>query len=366
MNSTSRSRRELLQLLGVCAAPVLAGASWSIWRKTPQEEPLKLDATLTQRLRTQPAEVVLLGNSMIHGRMDPVYLNELWKPLTTTAYSLGATRPLHWLLWLKNQVLSTRPVPKIVCVLYRDYDFHNLGGSLQDRLLMIARQSMVPGDEMILRRARGEGSAQSPRAWLDQNFSQNLARPHVAKKISDHAYDAASVLGPKSDRALKLHVEDLFALRNLRTDLLENGNDDRDSPEITKPIFNDDPAATLLPDFIALADSQRIKLVFYHVKRRPNAENVRPVPPELETYTAALKAWVETRGHYHLNETSSSAITLAMYQDYDHLKPESYRPYTELFAAQVRPLLPSSFTPAELTQGKQDLEALLRTNPRSS
>jgi hypothetical protein len=166
MYFTSRKRRELLQFLGVCVGPLLAGVPWAIWRKSPHEDPLKLDPTLRNRLRAKPSEVVLLGNSMIHGRMEPEHLNELWKPLTTTAYSLGATRTLHWYLWLKNQVATCRPLPKLVCIIYRDYDFHRLGQAIDDRLLNLVRQSMVTGDEVYLRRARRDGEAQSVRAWI--------------------------------------------------------------------------------------------------------------------------------------------------------------------------------------------------------
>jgi hypothetical protein len=196
---------------------------------------------------------------------------------------------------------------------------------------------------------------------LDQNFTNNLTRPHLAKKLSDNAYDAASLLGPKGDRELKQHVEEVFAIQHLRTDLGEKDQDDNDSKEGVYPVFSENPAETLLPDFLSLADSLGIKLVFYHAKRRPNADNVRPVPPALAAYTLAMKNWIEARGHYHVNETDSPAITLSMYQDFDHLKPEFYRRYTEIFASLVRPLLPTGFTQEELKQGALEMESLQRT-----
>jgi hypothetical protein len=101
---------------------------------------------------------------------------------------------------------------------------------------------------------------------------------------------------------------------------------------------------------VSLANALQIKLVFYHVKRRPQEDGTRLVFPPLAAYTAAFKAWVEAHGHYHINETDDANITLEMYNDGDHLHPQFYHAYTDMFAARVRqqiPLWPHPFPPQE-------------------
>ncbi len=354
--------------MGVCVGPLMASLPLAIWQRSPQEDPLEFDQELRRRLRAKPAEVTLLGNSMIHGRMDPLYLAERLQPLTTQPISVGATRSLQWFLWLKNQVTQCRPCSKLVFIFYRDYDFHNLGRSISDRLLRFIRQTMVSGDETFLRRARGheksQGGIDSVRAWVDQHYKTIALKDHLSKKLSDNAYDAASLLGPLDDRPLKTHVEAVFGLQNLRAGAQPIAGEDTESDEGFRTLFNDLPAETLLPDFIRVADAAGIKLVFYHVKRRPDASNVRKVASQLAGYTAALKAWVETRGHYHFNETDDPTITLDMYQDADHLKTSVARAYTDSFIARVGHLFPKPFTPAEIEAGRKEMKALDRAaNP---
>jgi hypothetical protein len=364
MNFTNYSRREILQFLGVCVGPLAAALPLAIWQKSPQEEPLEFDQGLRKRLRAKPPEVALLGNSMIHGRMDSDYLVERLQPLTTAPISIGATRSLQWFLWLKNQVVPCRPYPRVVFIFYRDYDFHNLGRSISDRLLKFIRQTMVAGDEAFLRRARGRDKSKdgiaSMRDWLDHHYKTIAMKEHLSKKLSDNAYDAASLLGPLDDRPLKTHVESVFGLQNLRSGAQPIAGEDTESDEGFRTVFTDLPADTLLSDFVRVADEAGIKLVFYHVKRRPDETGVRKVPGHLATYTAALKAWVETRGHYHFNETDDPSLTLDMYQDADHLKTSVARAYTDSFIARVSHLLPKPFTPAEIEAGRKEMKALDR------
>ena len=108
-----------------------------------------------------------------------------------------------------------------------------------------------------------------------------------------------------------------------------------------------------MQDFVALADAAGAKLVFYRVKRRPNADNVTPQDEALATYTREFKAWAKQQGHEHVDENDDPAITLAMFRDGDHLLPSAYDAYTDLFRERMRSLLPTPFTFEEIAAARQ-------------
>ena len=244
--------------MAVWLGPVATAAGLAAWRKPSDEGPLEFDVATSKRLQSKHPEVVLMGNSMVHGRLNPEYLVQQMKPLTAAIVSDGATRSLQWFLWLKNQVVPSRPTPRVVFIFYRDYDFHNLRRSISGRLLTSIRQTMFPGDEEFLLRARAKdhqhGSSDSVRDWVDEHFKSLPLKEHVSKKISDNAYDVASMTGPLSDRRLKTHVEGVFGLSHLRTGAQPIAGEDTETDEGFRTVFNDTPSETLLQDFVRVAD----------------------------------------------------------------------------------------------------------------
>ncbi len=350
---TQRTRREMLQLLGVCGLPILAATPFVCLRHAEADTPLPADPKLLERWRRRHPEVAVVGNSMVYCRLNIQRLPDLWPGLRTLHLATGGTRSLQWMLWLKNHLAACTPVPKLVVIFYRDYDFNNVGEHISGAHLESIRRSMQPGDEAYLRLARGEQIETGVRAWLNHHFLATPANEHLHDKISDTALDTAAVLGPKSDVELQQSLEETFGLDRVRLEVTEAGAAFNDNLDLAAKQFQADRRVNYLPDFVDLANQAGTRLVFYRVKRRPNAENVTPQDEALTVYTRAFKAWVKAQGHEHVDENDDPAITLAMFRDGDHLLPTAYDAYTDLFRERLRAQLPTPFTFEEIAAARQ-------------
>ena len=364
MNFEKRSRREILQLLGVCSAPLLAAVPFAFLREKVEETPIGFEEVVLAKWKRLHPDVAIIGNSMVYCRMDVKYLTNLWKPLRTMQLSRGGTRSLQWFLWLKNFVAECAPVPRLAIVFYRDYDFNNVGMHIAGPHLDYIRAAMRPGDEPFLRLARGEDKDGGIRGWIDKHFSGTPENKQVRRKISDTAYDAAALLGPKSDDQLMAQVDATFDLDRLRSDAADADAVFNNNIDASMAKFSVDPETNYLSNFLEIANRHKIKLVFYRVKRRPNADNITPQDGALRAYTAAFKDWVETNGHHHVDETDDPRITLDMFRDGDHFHKEHYGKYTEWFAERLRPLLPHQFTNDEFKAAEKEALQIQKANAK--
>ncbi len=338
MNFEKRSRREALYLLGVCGAPLLAASPFAFFKSN--YSPLTFaDANLSNIRRRQP-EVVIVGNSMVFGRMDTDYLEGLLKPRIMMSFTDGGSRSLHWFLILKNYLAAYSPAPKLVVIVYRDYDFGIPNLQLDGQYLEKLRHVMRPDDEERLKQALNHENKNVLKTWLNNHFTATHENAHLNQKLGDLLYDVVGKLGPVSDDALQLYTKQIFDLDQIRADIpeeSEQSNKDDDSDDIK---FTADSQQNLLQDFVSIADSKDIKLVFYRVKRRPSAKGDKAQRPAILSYTSDFKAWAESAGHYHIDESDDARITLAMFNDGDHLHKAHFRAYTDLFAARLSPYLP--------------------------
>jgi hypothetical protein len=348
MKFAPRSRREFLQFIGTCTVPLLAAAPVALLHKPQQESPLDFDESLLNRERKGQAEMAILGNSMVYCRLDQKYLKRKLEPITATLIYKGGSRTLLWFLWMKNILGDCQPPPKLVFLFYRDYDFTNLKLHITGDHLDSIRHLMRDGDETYLRIARGMSTESGWKRWMNDHYAATAINKKVRRKIGDTAFDVAAIPGARQDHEVKEHVDAMFDLDRLRSDALDADAVANDSIDAAMESFTTDPAKTLLPHYVTVARALGIKLVFYRVKRRPDASQVTPQTEQLRKYTADFKAWAEREGHIHVDETDDPRITLEMFRDGDHLHKEAYRAYSDLFIERISALLPAPYTPEEL------------------
>lgn len=355
MQFNKRSRREILQLLACCGVPLAAATPWLTSSEKKAEKTLPFDDGFLQRIHKKQPEMVIIGNSMVFLRLDVKYLMEKVRPLTLINITIGATRSLQWFLWLKNYIAQGSPMPRLVFMPYRDYDFTDIGRHVDGPLLDTIKESMHPGDEVYLHLAQGKATDASFKTWMFDHLSMDETNKHVRKKINDAAYDVAALTGPNSDSAVKHQVDAEFGMEHLRSDVADADALANDHMDPTKAKFTADPAKNLLSKFVEVANSNRIKLVFYRVKRRPNADNITVQNENLIAYTADFKTWIESQGHYHIDETNDPRITLEMFRDGDHLHKDYWQQNSDLFLERVRHLFPTTFTEKERVDGEKKI-----------
>lgn len=345
MKFLPRSRSELWQLLAMAAivlmAPLFLPGDSTETSLTPI---VFAQERYDKAARRQPG-VVMIGNSMLNTRLDKKLLDRLAAPNSIAYVAEGGTRSLVWYFKLKNFAAPLEPPPRVVFLFYRDYDFATPWTHLEGERLDSARTFMKPEDEELLEFARKVGGIAPPSIF--DAYLPEQAGSELRDRINDLAIDTGAVgRGRTGDTELQAHLNQLFDFENLRSDVFDAGAAANDIVPMDTKLFTVDPSQNLLERFNATARERGIQLVFYRVKRRPNARNEVVQDGELRAYTAAFRAWAESQGHLLIDETEDPRLLLSMYHDGDHLGKAAMAEYTRIFLERVKFCLPVPPAPA--------------------
>lgn len=345
MKFLPRSRAEWWQLLAL--ATVVLTAPLVLPRNPPGESltPIVFDQVRYDKAARRRPGVVMIGNSMLNTRVDKKLLDQLAAPNSVAYVAEGGTRSMVWYLKLKNFAAPLEPPPRVVFIFYRDYDFTAPWLHLEGERLDTALTFMKPGDEELLAFARKLGGI-APRTAFDAYLPEQ-ASLEIRDRINDLAIDTGAVgWGRTGDTAIQEQLNQLFDFQNLRADVFDAGAAANDIVPTDTKLFTVDPSKNLLERFNATAREHGMRLVFYRVKRRPNARNEVEQDAELRAYTAAFRTWAESQGHLLIDETEDPRLLLSMYHDGDHLGKAAMAEYTRMFLERVKFCLPVPPAPA--------------------
>lgn len=339
MNFLPRPRSELWQLLA------LAGVTLALPLFLPADpakasvKKIAFDQERFDKAARRNPHVVLLGNSMLNSRVSKPLFNDLIVPNIASYVAEGGTRSTVWWFMLKNFVGPLKTPPKVVFILYRDYDFTSPGMHLDGNYLDVARTFMKPDDEELLATAKKSTGADT-HPLLDYYLPDKLTQ-NLRSKLSEVALDVGAVgQGKRGDNHLQENLNNLFDFDNLRANVFDAGAAANDIVPADTRIFSVDPANSFLALFNDFAKQRGIRLVFYRVKRRPDEKNQVAQDPDLKAYTQSFREWAESQGHVLIDETEDPRIVLSMYHDGDHLGRAAMAEYTHLFVERIKDLLP--------------------------
>jgi hypothetical protein len=342
MNFLPRSRSELWQLLAVIAVPL---AIPLVLPADPVERKVAFDQRRVDSLVKKQPDVVLIGNSMLNTRVNKSLFQDMVAPNTTGFVAEGGTRSTVWWFMMKNVVGALKTPPKVIFIFYRDYDFTSPGLHLEGNYLDVARSFMKPDDETLLAMAKNDsGPVQHPvlERYLPDKLTQDVRR-----RLGNLAVDAGAIgQGKQGDDNLQEDLTNLFDFQNLRSDVRDAGAVANDVVPDDERVFSTDPTDNFLELFNTFAKERGIRLIFYRVKRRPDAENHVAQDEDLLTYTKEFRHWAESNGHALVDETDDPRLTLSMYHDGDHLARAAMDDYTKMFVDRIQSLLPKPPAPA--------------------
>jgi hypothetical protein len=302
----------------------------------PSLEPTRVrrpfDPTFREDLRRIRPEYVLIGDSMLGSRIDPSHLSrtigrQAWwvmQPGTGSAY---------WYLALKNVVLGAGLKPKVVFVFFRDYNLTDVLFRLDEQFRWSVDTLAGPFepelDRAIARRLEGPWYV-VPKA-LDAAYGYRAVRD--AADVAARRWPALAVAGPLADDVQK-HLNAAFALDKLRPALAA----DIASGDDTLGDFDRMRARSILPEMVALARANGIRLCFVRVQRRPGPAGPPVQSPVLRRYVADLERDVESSGNVFRDDTGDPDYPLAWYSDGDHTAGRLRKRYTELFVQKLADL----------------------------
>jgi hypothetical protein len=290
------------------------------------------------RLRHRQPEVVLIGDSVLGGSIDPLLFAKMTGTRDVELLWNGGAASAALYLLLKNYVVASGIHPRLVCIFFRermltDATFRTT--PTYRRFLESIRHEKEPVYRDILQDEEANEESALGR-FIDWIYPLNSRRHVQAEKISRLAFRIAaggSRIGP-----LRRRVNETFDVAKLRDEVMD------ESTELSgakAEEFNPDPRHSFLPHLIAAAKQAGIPLCFVRQKRYPLPDGTTPQSESLRRYIARLRAWLESEGCTLIDLTNDSEPDQSMYNKPgdDHMRPAAKEKMTEIYARKLGPLL---------------------------
>jgi hypothetical protein len=325
---------------GIIAA-VIIGLPALIARNSGPKNPFD-DAPVRLLEKLRP-EVILIGDSMLGTRIDPVVLSgKTGSRIAVLAHPGSGSA--YWFLEMKNHIAVARQSPKWVIVFFRG-DQLTLPGFRTGEGYRLGLEACQRDSEPVYDQIMG---------------AKNGRRLGWQEIISREVYPVQRFMGQAQSnlQRLALHLvargsecpevrkaaQDLFSLKNLRNaGGAAEGEEESLDADGKCPVgrkFTDVVKHSFLPPILEIARQKGIRMLFFRVKRRPPADGeFSPESPEVQQYQRELNAYLENAGAVLVDESRDPGITLSFYNDGDHVAEAMMGRYTELFWRKIGPIL---------------------------
>jgi hypothetical protein len=291
------------------------------------------------RLRHKQPEVILIGDSVLGGSIDPVLFAKETGLRDVELLWNGGAASAAWYLLLKNYVVASGIHPRLVCIFFRerlltDATFRTT--PTYRRFLESIRHEKEPVYRTILQGDGAEGQSTLDRVigWL---YPLNKRRDVQQEKISRFAFRVAQGGSPKIGR-LRRRVNEIFDVAKLRDEV---GDESAEVSGEKPEEFTADPKRNFLPHIVEAAKQAGIPLCFVREKRYPLPDGTTPQSESLQRYIADLRNWLKSRDCAFVDLTNDPKPDQAMYMrpGDDHIRPGAKEEATEIYARKLRPLL---------------------------
>ena len=331
--------RPAVQLLSLALVPLVVAWVLCLSYGNDSFERVPFDEKLKAKVMEGDPELAIIGNSMVSQRMDLKVLRRDCRPLQLATLAVGGSESLHWYFAFKNLFAASTPPPKLVCLVFRDFDFTEVAADISGPQLRRIRALMLPEDAPVLARALSKGQTLGWKQWI---YDHLVAPNRLAERHNINAADIVGALSGRDGDAVVEQANQLFSPVNLRSDALDAGGKRNESLASRELDFTTDDADSLLGKFLAIARQHQIKLVFYRVKRRPDHPDgvTRVQSGDMRKYMQAFAHWAEANGCGFIDETDDPSITESQFQDGDHLAEAHYLANAKRFLARLKPHFP--------------------------
>lgn len=291
------------------------------------------------QLRHKQPEVVMIGDSVLGGSIDPaVFARETGVRNVELLWNGGAASAA-WYLLLKNYVVASGIHPRLVCIFFRerlltDATFRTT--PTYRRFLESIRHEKEPVYRDILQGDKTEGQGTLGRV-IDWLYPLNKRRDVQQEKISRFAFRVAQGGNPQIG-PLRRRVNEIFDPEKLREEI---GDESAEVSGEKPEEFSADPKRNFLPHIVETAKQAGIPLCFVREKRYPLPDGTTPQSESLRRYIADLRRWLESHGCALVDLTNDPRPDQAMYTKPgdDHIRPGAKEEATEIYADKLRPLL---------------------------
>lgn len=284
------------------------------------------------KIEQESPDLVLLGNSMVHVRMNLSLFVQSMGPLKTLSLSVDTTTPDYWYLALKNYVLKASRPPKYVALFFRDQDllvrtpFHELHPLGQKAI----SGALFPGENYEDVYAGGEGVERpGPGQKLIHFMDQHLLFPQFEDVLKNSLSEkAAELLGVQEKMHFKTALKNYFSAAHLRPSLV---------PQITAPESQSLSLETsYVPRMIKLAKSKGVTLIFVNIMRQPRADGELNLSEKTIADMHALETYFKEQGMLSINLSEEKKFGHEAFVNDYYMAPAYVDPYTSFVSAKIR------------------------------
>ena len=296
-----------------------------------------------KELRAAQPEYIGIGNSMMFTRLGntPSAMSALTGRKFFFLYKAGSEASI-WFLMLKNIVAASGVRPKAVFFFVRDNELTTpyirrvRGYSPYLRSLRGDQEPEL--DAFMFRTQSGAAMVGRVDHWLESSYSFSESQERMTRGMTDLAMDIGGMGSGK--KALRFALSSRFGLEHLRGDTGADRHGE-DALSLMTSGYEETVDQSLLPAMMRLAEKSGIKLLFFRVKKRPDAEtHLPPEPGAMRDYADFLNRWLSERGGIFFDETYDTSIHLTDYLESNHIRPERMEWYRDYFWKRVKGLFP--------------------------
>lgn len=295
-------------------------------------------------LQKERPDYIGIGNSMLYTRLgrSPKAMSELTDKRFSMILKNGSSSAI-WYLMLKNIVAASEVKPKLVFFFIRDNELTaplSQSSSNDSPYLLSLRGPEEPElDRLMGLTADGKVASPSVAQRLQGWFSFPAWEAQMPDDLADLAMDVGGLGVAKKYQRFAL--SDRFAVEHLRGDVAADKEAVIDPYNGLDSDHETSMANAPLTEMLKVAEQHGLKLLFFRVKRRPDAQGqVANEPATMRAYVDGLRTLIESHGALFFDESYDLAIRLEDYRDGDHIRSERMDWYRRYFWDRVKPLFP--------------------------
>jgi hypothetical protein len=300
-----------------------------------REREVPFDPQPIDDLRRLRPRWVFIGDSMLGTRIDATQLAVATGNRGLALLAHAGTGSAFWYLALKNWVIASNVKPAYVFVFFRDENMTDpmfrVTGTYRWSLDRVARSHEPALNDVLAMHTAG------PWYRLHQVLDQSFGVAPVARAAEAAVRGLPTrwfVASAPERAAFDARMNELFGLERLRP-IPEADMQKADDARLD---FEREVKRSVLPEMARLARLHDFTLVLVRVQRRPQPDGPPPQSPAMRRYVEALAHWSRDHGVVFHDDTGAPELTLAMYEDGDHIDRAYQSFYTDWFRRTLAPL----------------------------
>ncbi len=291
-----------------------------------------------EKLETQKAEIVLMGDSVLREGIDPSQFKALTGEEPLHVAIPGSSSAL-WYAIIKNNIAISAHQPRYLFLFFRDTMLTTPDYRVTGKYFTMLDEFASPADTLIVQYAY-INSMNWAEKLLERYVPLYGNRTDLRNSVEYRLkYTLPFRLLRCGEVCVDRAMEDVFADNKMASILKERAvSEGEDYLYENKNLdFNNQVSRSFLPEMIRLLQEKKVQLVLVQVKTTRFRAASRPI--FLNNYLADLQQYATAHNVLYLSFADDERLKDAYFVDQIHLSDEGQKVFTTLFSEAIRPII---------------------------